>query len=211
MITRVRRDRGRLARLAALVAIMASCAATGICYAQFELGERTLSYGSWGGDVFHLQQELSRLGYRIRVDGHFGKETERAVIAFQVASGLEPDGIVGEKTFAALAAARPFILYTVRPGDSLAEIARTYDATVSELVALNNLGERPLEPGEILQIPVRPTYTVRSGDTLSAIALRFGTTVRALVELNEIPNPDYIRAGAVLRIPRAGRATASAR
>lgn len=44
------------------------------------------------------------------------------------------------------------------------------------------------------------TYTVVSGDTLSGIAQRFGTTVDALAKLNGIANPNFIRAGAVLRI-----------
>lgn len=175
--------------------------ATATGYAQFELGERPLTVGSWGADVFRLQQELSRIGYKIRSDGHFGKETERAVIAFQIANGLDPDGIAGQRTLAKIAAVRPFLVYTVQAGDTLWELAEAYDTSMEELVLLNRLPDGPLKVGAVLQIPIRQTYTVRPGDTLSAIAFRYGTTVKALVDLNQIPDPNRIRAGSLLRLP----------
>ena len=45
-------------------------------------------------------------------------------------------------------------------------------------------------------------YTVVFGDTLSEIAVRFHTTVSVLCKLNNISNPDRIRAGQILLIPR---------
>ena len=44
------------------------------------------------------------------------------------------------------------------------------------------------------------TYTVRRGNTLSQIARLFGTTVREIAGLNNIPNPNLIFVGQVLRI-----------
>jgi stage VI sporulation protein D len=46
------------------------------------------------------------------------------------------------------------------------------------------------------------TYTVQSGDTLSKIAKRFGVTVDAIVKANNIANPNLIKAGQVLKIPK---------
>lgn len=43
-----------------------------------------------------------RLG--VAVDGVFGERTESAVIAFQTAHGLAPDGVAGPATWAALVA-----------------------------------------------------------------------------------------------------------
>lgn len=55
-----------------------------------------------GQDVILLQRALRRAGYRLAVDGHFGKETEVAVTRFQQKRGIEPDGIVGPQTWNAL-------------------------------------------------------------------------------------------------------------
>lgn len=38
----------------------------------------------------------------LKVDGHFGQRTHQAVLAFQKAKGLTPDGVVGPKTRTAL-------------------------------------------------------------------------------------------------------------
>lgn len=56
-----------------------------------------------GEAVRELQQRLSALGYDAgTIDGIFGPQTEQAVKAFQEQYGLEIDGIVGPKTWAAL-------------------------------------------------------------------------------------------------------------
>ena len=64
-----------------------------------------LKRGSSGPDVLTLQKTLKQLGFDPRgVNGVFGAGTEAAVIAFQKAKGLTPDGIVGPGTMAALQA-----------------------------------------------------------------------------------------------------------
>ncbi|MDF2841747.1 MAG: penicillin-resistant DD-carboxypeptidase [Herbinix sp.] len=65
----------------------------------------TLQRGSSGNDVSELQQLLKNLGYDVGdsgADGKFGLETRAAVIRFQKANGLAPDGKVGPKTKAVL-------------------------------------------------------------------------------------------------------------
>ena len=53
--------------------------------------------------VTELQQALSSAGYDPgTADGTFGQQTEAAVVAFQQANGLSPDGIVGPETASAL-------------------------------------------------------------------------------------------------------------
>lgn len=44
------------------------------------------------------------------------------------------------------------------------------------------------------------TYTVEKGDTLSEIAVAFGTTYQELARINNIPNPDLIYVGQVLKL-----------
>jgi peptidoglycan L-alanyl-D-glutamate endopeptidase CwlK len=62
-----------------------------------------LKRGSTGPDVLTLQTSLKQLGFDPNgVDGVFGPGTQAAVIAFQKAKGLTPDGICGPNTMAAL-------------------------------------------------------------------------------------------------------------
>jgi hypothetical protein len=59
--------------------------------------------GSTGNDVKELQRALKEKGFDPQgTDGNFGTNTRSAVIAFQRANGLEPDGVVGKDTRAAL-------------------------------------------------------------------------------------------------------------
>jgi HlyD family secretion protein len=45
-------------------------------------------------------------------------------------------------------------------------------------------------------------YTVQKGDILSAIAQKYGTDVKDILALNQIDNPDSLRVGQVIRIPK---------
>ncbi len=59
--------------------------------------------GSTGSEVSKIQSRLKEWGYYGgAVDGIFGTATRDAVIKFQKANGLVPDGIVGSKTLAAI-------------------------------------------------------------------------------------------------------------
>ena len=63
---------------------------------------QTLKKGSKGDEVVALQHLLNVEGYKLTIDGDFGAKTESAVKMFQKAHGLDDDGIVGAKTWAAL-------------------------------------------------------------------------------------------------------------
>lgn len=59
--------------------------------------------GSRGEKVVLIQQALKKWGYLTGdVDGHFGRATYSAVVAFQKKNGLRVDGRVGQSTAAAL-------------------------------------------------------------------------------------------------------------
>lgn len=65
----------------------------------------TLRRGSKGKWVTTVQTMLKNKGYDLGpcgVDGDFGKATEKAVKEFQADHGLDPDGVVGPKTYDAL-------------------------------------------------------------------------------------------------------------
>lgn len=62
-----------------------------------------LKYGSRGEYVKAWQTFLNLNGFPCGLnDGIYGKNTEKAVRAFQESRGLDPDGIIGPKTWAAL-------------------------------------------------------------------------------------------------------------
>lgn len=82
--------------------------------------------------------------------------------------------------------------YTVKKGDNLYSIARTYGTTVDKLKDINNLTSNNLSIGQVLKLPSGDTtkdnvvYTVKKGDSLYSIAREYGTTVDALIKLNNI-------------------------
>ena len=76
--------------------------------APLKLGDRELKNYTEGPDVAELQQALIRLGFDVGkwgADGEFGDCTELALIAFQTAAGVDPDGEFGPITLKALEAA----------------------------------------------------------------------------------------------------------
>jgi RHS repeat-associated protein len=86
-----------------------------------------LRRGSSGDAVKKLQQTLMGLGYDLgsyKDDGIFGSKTEQAVLAFQRNSGITIDGIVGNQTWAALAAAKSRSQSGGNKCDDLTEIGK---------------------------------------------------------------------------------------
>lgn len=64
-----------------------------------------LRQGMQGAWVLDLQNQLTRIGYTLgKQDGRFGSRTLAAVVAFQADNHLAADGIVGDRTWAALEA-----------------------------------------------------------------------------------------------------------
>lgn len=64
-----------------------------------------LKLNSKGEGVKWLQWELVESGYKLKIDGVFGKNTNNALRSFQRSSKLTVDGICGQKTRNALKAA----------------------------------------------------------------------------------------------------------
>ena len=75
--------------------------------ARWRLGDRVLTYSAAhamaGDDVAQLQRRLHELGFSCgRIDGIFGRSTDRAVREFQRNVGYPADGTCGPDTFKAL-------------------------------------------------------------------------------------------------------------
>ena len=96
--------------------------------------------------------------------------------------------------------------YTVKSGDTLYGIARSYGTTVDDLKKVNNLTSNSLSIGQVLNIPgknvtnVGSTYTVKSGDTLYSIARAFNTTLNDIKLLNNLTS-NVLSVGQIFKIP----------
>jgi murein DD-endopeptidase MepM/ murein hydrolase activator NlpD len=72
-------------------------------YGRHILGSRPLARGASGWDVAALQFLLAWHGFpSATIDGGLGEHTDRALRRFQRWAGLEPDGVAGLTTYAAL-------------------------------------------------------------------------------------------------------------
>lgn len=85
-----------------------------------------------------------------------------------------------------------YVLYTVKKGDNLYNIARAYNTNVGEITKLNNLKSTALSIGQQLKIPSSnssvsvTTYIVKKGDSLYSIARKYNTLVDSLIKKNNL-------------------------
>ncbi|WP_027883609.1 peptidoglycan DD-metalloendopeptidase family protein [Meiothermus rufus] len=108
-----------------------------------------------------------------------------------------------------------WVLYTVRPGDTLSQIAQRYRVDMRAIMYSSGLEGIALRPGQVLRIPLvdeAPSevrlppgvqvYIVRRGDTVESVARRFDLTVLGLVSANPgLPSLDRLEVGSALYIP----------
>jgi len=127
-------------------------------------------------------------------------------------------GVFAETAMAAPSQANQ--AYTVRPGDTLANIASRYGVSVGTLAQANGIRNinliyigqnlvipgassspgQPAAPKPPSTAPATGVYIVRAGDTLGRIAARYGTSVQTLMRLNGIANPNLIWVGQRLKV-----------
>lgn len=119
---------------------------------------------------------------------------------------------------------------TVKPGETLSQIADRHGMTLSRLLKLNDISNPDhVEVGQSLVVTGAvktasaakrnaPTYSytqgasdhvVRPGESLSAIAKGYGIPVSRLVALNRIENPNKVEAGDRLSLQGTPSATAT--
>lgn len=108
-----------------------------------------------------------------------------------------------------------WVIYTVKPGDTLAKIAYRYGVEPQTIVESSGLKGYTPGSGQVLYIPLtdlvkeRPRippgvqpYRIRSGDTLEAIAQRLGLSVLGLVSANpSLTSLDHLSPGSLLYLP----------
>ena len=103
------------------------------------------------------------------------------------------------------------IVYIVKKGDTLSEIAMKYNVRVNEIARENQIKNVNLiYPGQRLIIKTEAMgtemghlcYKVVRGDTLYSISRRFNVPIASIVMLNRIQNPNLIYPGQCLKINR---------
>jgi LysM repeat protein len=117
---------------------------------------------------------------------------------------------------AAVTTAHAPAVITVRPGDTLWDLARRHGTSVSDLQRLNGLdGRGTIYAGQTLQTgtaatrePAR-THLVVRGDTLSTLAKSYGVSARAIAQANDLPGGTLVRLGRRLTIPAGATSSAS--
>ena len=105
---------------------------------------------------------------------------------------------------------------TVKPGETLSEIADRLGISMKRLMELNGINKADhVEVGQKLKVPGRAgsssrssgagavatgRLTVREGDTLSEIAARQGMSLNQLIALNGLSKADHVEVGQTLKV-----------
>lgn len=102
--------------------------------------------------------------------------------------------------------------YIIQRGDNLFSLAQRYRTTVAAIINLNpGINPNALQIGQVICIPGRApvvcppgsfSYIIQRGDTLFSLAQRYGTTVSAIIAANPGLNPNALRIGQTICIPR---------
>lgn len=179
-----------------------------------EAGYRVLQQGMEGRAVRELQENLVMLGYKIIIDGKFGPATKDSVIDFQKKSKLPSDGVVGLKTWKLLEESISFDKHKVKPGETLSQLATTYNVPINVIKEANKLKSNLIRVNQRLIIPKTAlggaietdfyeiiSYKVKKGDNLDKLASKFHTTIRTIKRLNHF-RTSYLREGQLIKIPK---------
>lgn len=105
--------------------------------------------------------------------------------------------------------------YTIRSGDTLYLLAIRYNTTVEAIMRVNpGIDPNNLQIGQVICIPETTPppprcpvgsfeYTIKAGDTLYMLAITYNTTVQAILAINPGLDPNNLRVGQIICIPRS--------
>jgi len=96
--------------------------------------------------------------------------------------------------------------YTIKSGDSLASIARTFGVNVGTIMWANDLNVKSiLQPGQILKIPSVSgvLYAVKKNDTVEKIAQRYSVDSKDIQNANRLGANELLAIGREIVIPGA--------
>ena len=110
------------------------------------------------------------------------------------------------------------VVYKVRPGDNLYEIAKRSNTTIAQIRKDSGIKGDIIHPGQTIKVrftpkgykagkkkatPTTTTYVVKKGDMLSKVAARHGVSLAALLKANNMTmaQASKVRPGAKITIP----------
>lgn len=110
------------------------------------------------------------------------------------------------------------VVYKVRPGDNLYEIAKRSNTTIAQIRKDSGIKGDIIHPGQIIKVrftpkgykaskekptPVSKKYVVKKGDMLSKVAAKNGVTLAALLKANNMTmaQANKVQAGTTIIIP----------
>ncbi|MBU2831409.1 LysM peptidoglycan-binding domain-containing protein [Acidithiobacillus ferriphilus] len=197
-----------------------------------QVGQRLVVYGT--GGLRHAVYAQNSQPLRVRPGNTLSQLAQRAGVSvhdlmrwnhIRSARDLQVGEILhirggGSAPAPVYTAARSHQRLTVRPGESLWQIAQRAGVGVSVLAHANHLTERTvLHPGQVLNIPAHTvvaainhrqeraatrgrttTYVVRQGDTLWQIAQQFHVQPHSLMQWNRLASASDIQPGSRLTI-----------
>jgi len=99
---------------------------------------------------------------------------------------------------------RDISYYTIKPGDTIQDVAGRYGLTVDTLRWANNIADiTSVIPGERLVVPPVNGILVKvQADTqLQALAIQYHVNVQDIVDFNLLRDPQHLKAGSMLMLP----------
>ncbi len=132
---------------------------------------------------------------------------EVGLIVLSLSFGFHPKALAEER-------------YTVKPGDSLYGISKSFGVGIEVLKKVNGLEGDRIKPKQSLLIPTQgekrtrtvvkrdsietEPYVVRKGDHLYGISKRWGLSVEEIKRMNRLPSAT-LKIGQVLTLPKSGK------
>ncbi|HYJ74613.1 MAG TPA: LysM peptidoglycan-binding domain-containing protein [Kineosporiaceae bacterium] len=207
---RTRDGRGRTLRLVSVAAL--PLAAPVVVAPVAEAVPSTLSYVVQAGDT--LSGIALRFGTDVPTLVRLNKLTDPDVLLAGTTL------VVPAPVLRAPAPSPRTVLYTVKPGDTVWDIAARTGTTVAALLAANHLdADARIRPGQVLalppgaHLPSRPpapnpkpvappvVHVVQPGETVSGIAARYRISAAAIISANRLGKDALIHPGQKLVLP----------
>jgi len=112
-----------------------------------------------------------------------------------------PDGTAAD--IASTPASSQISVYTVRPGDTLSEIAAMFNVSVNTIVWANDIQGGVIAPDQTLIIlPITGIqHTIVKGDTLASLATKYKSNAHDIASYNGLADSDSLTVGDSIIIP----------